>query len=235
MIGAVLAMRTRAGAAPVRVSGLAAALEGLRFLRRVPILLGVMGVDFVATFFAFSSTLMPIFADRILHVGAGGLGLLLAAPAAGGVAAGFRMAWLPASRRPGLGVLVVVGVYGLCIAGFGLSRHFALSLLLLAASGAADAVSMVYRQTIRTLVTPDELRGRIAALHSIFAQGGPQLGDFEAGAVAAIIGAGGSVFLGGMLTVLAALVVARRVPAIWRYRVDDAPAPAASLARAAAD
>ena len=115
-------------------------------------------------------------------------------------------------------MLAAVAVYGGCILGFGLSREPWLSLALLAGSGAADAVSMALRLTIRTLVTPDALRGRIAAVHSTFAMGGPQLGEFEAGLVAALGGAGTSVALGGILTVAAAAVTARLVPGIARYR-----------------
>ncbi len=205
--------------APLATGGFAAALEGLRFLRSSPVLLGVMAIDFVATFFGASMTLMPIFAEEILGVGAGGLGLLYAAPAAGAVAGSIAMSLLPTPRRPGAGVLLAVAAYGACILGFGLSQVVWLSLLLLAGSGPADAVSMAMRHAVRNLLTPDELRGRIAAAHSTFAMGGPQLGEFEAGALAALVGAGPSVALGGLGTLVSAAVVAVAVPGIGRYRL----------------
>ena len=220
VIAAVLAMRARPVVAARTAGGLALALEGLRFVRGTPILLGVMSLDFVATFFGASNTLMPIFAEEILDVGPRGLGLLLAAPAAGALAGSIIMSARRVPSRPGLGVLVAVAIYGAALAGFGLSTSFPLSLAFLAASGAADAVSMALRLTVRTVVTPDALRGRIAAVHSTFAMGGPQLGEFEAGLVAALLGAGPSVALGGLATVAAAIVTARLFPAIARYRLE---------------
>jgi hypothetical protein len=219
VIAAVLAMRARPVVIATTASGLALALEGLRFVRQTPILLGVMSLDFVATFFGASNTLMPIFAEEILDVGPRGLGLLYAAPAAGALAGSIVMSTRRVPRRPGLGVLIAIAVYGAALAAFGLSTSFPLSLALLAVSGAADAVSMALRLTIRTVVTPDVLRGRIAAVHSTFAMGGPQLGEFEAGVVAALFGAGPSVAIGGFATVVAAAVTARAVPAIGRYRL----------------
>jgi MFS family permease len=227
VIVALLAMRTPVTVARSSLGGLAAAVEGLRFLRGSPILLGVMALDFLATFFGASTVLMPIFAEEILGIGAAGLGLLLAAPAAGAVAGSAVMGIARMPRRPGLGVLVAVAVYGACIAGFGLSRDLWLSLALLAGSGAADAASMALRHAVRTLTTPDALRGRIAAAHSTFAMGGPQLGEFEAGVVAAVAGAGTSVFLGGVGTLLAAGLVAWRVPAIAAYRTEADQPPGA--------
>ncbi len=223
VVGAVLAMRARPAAAPSPLRGWEAAREGLRFLRESPVLLGVMSLDFLATFFGASTTLMPIFADRVLGVGPSGLGLLLAAPAAGAVVGSAVMGVARLPARPGLGVLVAVAVYGGCVLGFGLSRVFWLSLLALAGSGAADAVSMALRHTLRNLATPDALRGRIAAAHSTFAAGGPQLGEFEAGVVAALAGAPAAVALGGAGTVLAAAAVAARVPAIAAYRATVLP------------
>ncbi|MGH2533878.1 MAG: MFS transporter [Thermomicrobiales bacterium] len=219
LIGAVFLLQARPPVVGATVGTFAAALEGFRFVRRSPVLLGVMGVDFVATFFGASMVLMPIFADEVLGVGAGGVGLLYAAPAAGAVIGSVVMSLAPLPRRPGAGVLAAIGLYGAAIAGFGLSTIFPLSLALLALSGAADAVSMALRHTIRNLVTPDELRGRVAATHSMFAMGGPQLGEFEAGLAAAVIGAGPSVALGGIGTVLSCWLIAAIVPSIRRYRL----------------
>ncbi len=224
VIVAVLAMRARPEP-PVRVlGGWDAALEGLRFLRQSPILLGIMSVDFVATFFGASTVLMPIFATEILGVGPSGLGVLLAAPAAGAVAGSAIMSVARLPVWPGRGVLIAVATYGVCMLGFGLSQTFLISILFLIGSGAADAVSMALRHTMRNLATPDALRGRVAAAHTTFAAGGPQLGEFEAGAVAALVGAGQSVTLGGAGTIIAAMLVAWRVPAIASYQTTkEAP------------
>jgi MFS family permease len=219
VIAALLAMLTRSAVIATQAGGLTLALEGLRFLRGTPILLGVMALDFVATFFGATTTLMPIFAAEVHHVGPRGLGLLLAAPAAGAVTASLVIGTRRMPERPGLGVILAVAVFGSALVGFGLSTSFPLSLACLALSGGADAVSMAYRLTIRTLVTPDALRGRIAAVHSTFAMGGPQLGEFEAGLLASMVGVGPGVAIGGLLTVAAAGVTARRVPAIAHFRL----------------
>jgi hypothetical protein len=162
---------------------------------------------------------MPIFATEILDVGPSGLGLLLAAPAAGAVLGGLAMSVARIPHRPGAGVLTAIFIYGLTVIAFGLSTNFLLSLAMLAAGGAADAVSMALRGTIRNLVTPDHLRGRVAATHSMFAMGGPQLGEFEAGVAAAVVGAGPSVALGGLGTIVATGFVSWFVPAIRKYRL----------------
>ncbi len=217
VIAAVLLMTIRTEPVQLASRGFAAAKEGLAFLWATPILLAVMGLDFVATFFGASTTLMPIFAEEILGMGAGGLGLLLSAIAAGAVIGGLVMSVLPVPQRPGRVILLAIMAYGACIVGFGLSTSVVLSVLFLAGSGAADAVSMAMRHAIRNLVTPDEYRGRIAAAHSTFAMGGPQLGEFEAGVVAAAFGAPASVVSGGVLTIAACLVAARLVPALPAY------------------
>jgi MFS family permease len=216
--GAALAIRARPPAAAVTGGTLHAALEGLTFLRGSPVLLGVMAADFAATFFGAATVLMPIFASEVLEVGPSGLGFLYAAPAVGAVLGSLAMTLGPIPRRPGRGVLLAIALYGATVVGFGLSRTVWVSLLLLAAGGAADAASMALRHAIRNLVTRDELRGRVAATHSMFAMGGPQLGEFEAGLAARLIGPGPSVALGGLGTIAAAAAVALLAPAIRRYR-----------------
>lgn len=225
VIAAVLALRPSVVQVPMRLSGLAAAVEGVRFLRRSPVLLGVMSVDFVATFFGASTVLMPIFADDVLGAGASATGYLLAAPAAGAVAGSVVMGSVRSPDRPGRGVLISVIAYGACITAFGFSTSLPMAMLFLAGSGAADAVSMALRHTVRNLMTPDALRGRIAAAHSTFAMGGPQLGEVEAGAVAALAGVRASIGAGGILTILATLFIARQFPAIARTRLGDAIPP----------
>jgi MFS family permease len=213
-----IAVQTRpVRAAPIG-SGWAAGIEGLRFLRESPVLLGTMGLDFIANFFGASTTLMPIFAAEILGGGPRTLGLLLAAPAAGAVAGATVMASRRPLARPGVAILAAIVVYGASIAAFALSRNLWLSLGLLAASGVADSVSVSQRHTLRNLVTPDRLRGRVAAAHATFAGGGPQLGEFEAGVVASWTSAPAAVALGGIGTVLAALAVGRFVPGIASFR-----------------
>ena len=221
---AVFAIRTRPPVQTASTSGLAAALEGLRFLRGSPILLGVMVVDLLANFFGASMTLLPVFAEEVLGVGADGLGVLYAAPAAGAVAASLVMSTAPAFDRPGAGVLLSVGIYGGCLLGFGLRGTLWLSLLFLAGSGAAEAVSMALRHAVRNLTTPDPLRGRVAAAHSVFAGGGPQLGEFEAGVIASAIGVGPSVALGGLGAIGSAVAVWLWVPTIARFRLGEAVA-----------
>jgi hypothetical protein len=120
--------------------------------------------------------------------------------------------------RPGVGILAAIVVYGLSLTAFALSRDLLLSLTLLATSGAADSVSVAQRHAIRNLVTPDRLRGRVAAAHGTFAGGGPQLGEFEAGIVASLTSAPTAVAIGGLGTLIAALVVNRRVPGIAQFR-----------------
>jgi MFS family permease len=192
----------------------AALREGLGFVRRTPIIVQTMTLDFVATFFASATALLPIFAAEILHVGARGLGLLAAAPATGSVITGFIMARLGTLRKQGVILLAAIGVYGLATIGFGLSKIFWVSLIMLALVGSADTVSTVLRQTIRQLSTPDYLRGRMTSINMIFFMGGPQLGEMEAGALAALLGAPLSVVTGGvgcLIAVVIAGLMARRL------------------------
>ena len=218
MIVAVMLMRARPPRIPITMSGFAAALEGLRFLRDTPVLLGVMAADFAATLFGVSTALMPIFAEDVLGAGPRGLGWLLAAPAAGAVATALFLSVGRLPDRAGLSILASIVVYGLCLVGFGLSTTLWLSLALLAGSGAADSVSMTLRHAARNVLTPDDLRGRVAAAQRTMGNGGPQLGEFRAGAMASVVGVGPSVALGGMGTVLSAVVIGLVIPAIPRYR-----------------
>jgi MFS family permease len=172
--------------------------EGLRFVWRTPIIVQTMTLDFVATFFASATALLPIFAAEILNVGARGLGLLAAAPGTGSIITGLAMARIGITKKQGRIVLASVAIYGAATVVFGLSRWFWLSLLMLAITGASDTVSTVLRQTIRQLVTPNHLRGRMTSVNMIFFMGGPQLGEMEAGALAALIGATLSVVTGGV-------------------------------------
>jgi hypothetical protein len=221
VIGALLAMHHRA---PPRTSAnisLQAALDGLRFIARTPLILSTMVLDAVATFFAGSLLLLPIYAERILDVGPRGLGLLYAAQPVGAAVAAALMATRPTIHRQGAAVLWSVAIYGAAVAGFGLSSWLPLSLALLAVSGAADTVSMVVRQTLRQLLTPDELRGRMTSVNMIFFIGGPQLGEFEAGVLARAVGPRFSVASGGFACVAAAVVTALALPSLRKLTASD--------------
>jgi MFS family permease len=204
-----------------RVS-VAAAVEGLRFMRGTPILLSTMVLDFIATFFGSATALLPIFARHVLHVGSQGYGLLYAAPAIGAVGAGVVMSFYGGRiHRQGAAILAAVALYGGFTILFGLSRIYLISLLALAGTGATDTVSMVLRQTVRQIVTPDTLRGRMTSVSMVFFMGGPQLGEVEAGLVARAIGAPGSVITGGIAAVLATALVAYRAAGLRRYHSES--------------
>ena len=222
VIAALIAMRVNGramaqqGEAASRVS-VTALKEGLSFVKQTPIIVQTMTLDFAATFFASATALLPIFADKILNVGARGFGILAAAPAIGAVLTGLVMARLGNPRKQGRLVIWSVAVFGLATVGFGLSHTFWLSLLMLGLTGAADTVSTVLRQTIRQLATPDYLRGRMTSINMVFFMGGPQLGEVEAGAVAALIGAPLAVVTGGVGSVLAALIALLRARSLRNY------------------
>jgi MFS family permease len=198
------AERVGNGSAP-RVS-VTALREGLRFVWRTPIIVQTMTLDFIATFFASATVLLPVFAADILHVGARGFGILGASPAIGAVIAGLIMARIGTIRKQGATIISSIAVFGGATIVFGFSRLFWLSMLMLAVVGAADTVSTVLRQTIRQLVTPNYLRGRMTSVNMIFFMGGPQLGELEAGALAALIGAPLAVATGGVGCVIAVVL-----------------------------
>jgi MFS family permease len=200
---------------------LRAGLEGLRFVFRSPLIRSTMLLDFFATFFSSATALLPIFAQDILHVGASGYGWLYAAPAAGALVTSAIMVPLTEHiERRGPTLLYAVAGYGLATAVFGISRSFWTTFLCLAFVGATDTVSMVIRNVIRQLETPDRLRGRMSGVNMVFFIGGPQLGEFEAGAVANAFGAPFSVVSGGIACIAATLWVALSTPALRRYRAS---------------
>jgi MFS family permease len=195
--------------------------EGLQFVWRTPIMVQTMTLDFVATFFASATLLLPIFAREILHVGPHGYGLLAAAPAIGSVITAFFMARIGTFRREGRIVVWAVAVYGVATAAFGVSRVFWFSLLMLALTGAADTVSTVLRQTIRQLVTPNYLRGRMTSINMMFFMGGPQLGELEAGVLAALIKAPLSVVVGGLGSTTAAGIAAVKSKSLMEFEISS--------------
>ena len=207
-----------------------AALEGLRFVFRAPLIRSTMLMDFFATFFSSATALLPLYAQDVLGVGADGYGWLYAAPAVGAIVTSAIMvkAVDRVDRRGRVLTWAVVG-YGLATAGFGLSLTFWLSFACLALTGAADTVSMVFRNLIRQLETPDHLRGRMVGVNMVFFAGGPQLGELEAGLVAQWLGPVVSVVSGGLACVVATMWIAATTPVLRHYRRETAIA--ASLTR----
>ncbi len=198
---------------------LGAAVEGLRFVFTRPLIRSTMLLDFFATFFASATALLPIFAQDILRVGAHGYGLLSAAPSVGALVASVALVPLiDRIDRRGTTMLWSVFGYGLATVVFGVSQTFALTFLCLALTGATDTVSMVIRNIVRQLNTPDALRGRMTSVNMIFFMGGPQLGELEAGLVANLWGAPISVVSGGLGGLIATGWVAARTPALRAYR-----------------
>jgi MFS family permease len=187
-------------------------LGGIRLIRRTPVLLGAISLDLFAVLFGGAVALLPLFARSILHTGPGGLGLLRSAPAIGGLIAAAILANRPIGQRAGRTLLWVVGLFGASIVVFGLSRSFVLSLLALATSGFVDMYSINIRSTIAALATPDELRGRVLAVEMVFISASNELGAFESGLAASLVGAVPAVVAGGALTIVLAVLWARLFP-----------------------
>lgn len=217
---AVWMMRTPPRAPTERQPVLRSLVEGVRYLGATRILLATMSLDFFATFFGSPRALFPYYAERVFHVGPEGLGLLYAAMGAGAFIAAVASGWTARVKRQGLTVLIAVAVWGTSIAMFGIldERWFALGLVLLAIANGADAVSSIFRGTILQLVVPDALRGRLNAINIMFVLGGPQLGQFESGAVAALWSPVASVVSGGVACVASVFAIAAWIPEIVRYR-----------------
>ena len=234
IVGALLALRVHPRPIPPTPDderpSLSKALDGLRFIRRTPILLGAIALDLVAVLFGGATALLPVFAKDILHVDAAGLGLLRAA---GGIGAGATALWLatrPLARHVGRSLFIAVGVFGAATVGFGLSRSFRLSLILLLVAGAADMVSVFVRSTLVPAVTPDDRRGRVFAVEQVFIGASNELGAFESGVAAAALGAPAAVVLGGLVTVATVVLWPRLFPAMVRIdRFSDATAAATGM------
>ena len=209
-----LALRAGRGSAGAGAPGLASVLGGVRLVRRTPVLLGAISLDLFAVLFGGAVALLPVFAKDVLEVGPAGLGILRAAPAVGALLAAIVLTRRPVRERAGRTLLTVVAAYGVTIVAFGLSTTMWLSLLALAAGGAVDMVSVVLRQTILPLVTPDELRGRVNAVEMVFISASNELGAFESGVAAALVGAVPAVVIGGVATIAIAALWWRAFPAL---------------------
>jgi MFS family permease len=218
VVAGVLVLRVRyAQAARVKKAiSLETVLAGVRFVRDRPVVLGAISLDLFAVLFGGAVALLPIYAKDILHVGPWGLGLLRAAPAAGAHVTSIAMTRWPVTRRAGRVLLSAVAVYGVATLVFGVSTSFALSLGALVVSGAADMINVVIRQSIVQLDTPDEMRGRVSAVNSVFIGASNQLGEFESGVTAAWLGPVGSVVLGGIGTLVVAAAWVRLFPLLAR-------------------
>lgn len=218
LLGAIALMKT---ATPPKVSysraPLQTMLEGMKYVFQERIILSTMLLDFFATFFSGANTLLPIFATDVLRVGPEGYGILAAAESAGSVITGLVLSVWGDIRAKGAALLSGIALYGAATIGFGLSETFALSILFLALVGAGDTLSTILRSAIRQLVTPDELRGRMTSVNMIFFMGGPQLGEMESGALAALVGAPLAVAFGGAATLVLVGLTALRVPALRHY------------------
>lgn len=195
--------------------------EGIMFIRHSPLISSTMLLDFFVTFLASCVVLLPVFAKDVLHADARQLGLLYAAPAVGGVLAGFIFSSLGNIKHQGKIIFLAIGVYGLATIGFGLSHSFFLSLLFLACAGAGDMVSTIIRNGIRQLMTPDSMRGRMTAISMVFFIGGPFLGDTEAGFLAGLIGAPLSVVVGGVAAVLFVSGIWAKIPKLRKYHNSE--------------
>jgi MFS family permease len=211
--------------------GLAAVREGLRFALRRRVILSTFVIDLDAMIFGMPTSLFPVLALDVFHAGPTGLGLLGAAPAVGALFGALLSGWVSSVRRVGQAVIVAVAIWGVAITLFGLSTFsFLLALVFLAIAGAADVLSAVFRSTIIQLAAPDELRGRISSIHILVVTSGPRLGDIEAAAAAAVIGAQASVVSGGILCVIGVAVVARLFPELGRHVHEPASTGATEAA-----
>jgi MFS family permease len=221
-LACVLALRAGREPAVVGAAGVGEVLAGVRLIRRTNVLLGAISLDLFAVLLGGAVALLPIFAKDILDVGPTGLGFLRTAPAIGSFTAALVIARRPIQRHAGRTLFLVVASFGVCMVVFGLSREMWLSMLALALGGAFDLVSVVLRSTILPLVTPDALRGRVNAVEMVFISASNELGAFESGVAAALVGAVPAVVIGGVATMVVAVLWWRLFPALARVdRLDE--------------
>jgi MFS family permease len=217
LVASVLALGVRyAHQATTQPATLRHLLAGLVFVWRHKVLMGAVTLDMFAVLLGGATALLPIYARDILHIGPQGLGVLRAAPAVGALFMSMALTRWPLERHVGRRLLMAVAVFGLATVVFGLSHSFWLSALALAITGAADNISVVVRITVMQLETPDDMRGRVAAVNSIFIGASNQLGEFESGVAAALWGPEMSVVSGGLGTVLVACVWLKLFPGLAR-------------------
>ena len=192
---------------------------GIKFVFGNQVLLGALALDMFAVLFGGAVALLPVFASEVLHTGPQGLGFLRAAPAVGAVFMAMILAYYPPVHRSGIKLLWAVGGFGACIIFFAVSRNFWLSLGLLALSGMFDNVSVIIRGTILQMYTPDEMRGRVASVNSLFIGSSNELGSFESGLAAKLMRLVPSVVFGGAMTVLIVLATAGFAPKLRKMEI----------------
>ena len=202
---------------------LSTVLAGVKFIWQRPVVLGAISLDLFAVLLGGATALLPMFARDILDAGPWGLGLLRSAPAVGALVMSLVLTRWPIARGAGRLLFAGVACFGLATLVFALSRNFILSFVALWASGAADMISVVIRQSLVQLETPDAMRGRVSAVNSIFIGASNQLGEFESGATAALLGPVGSVVLGGLGTLLVAALWMKFFPTLLRRESLSAP------------
>jgi MFS family permease len=197
--------------------------SGWAFVWSNPVLLSVMALDMFAVLLGGAVAMLPAFAHDVLQTGAEGLGFLRAAPAIGAVVIAVTLALYPLREIRGRTLLLVVAAFGLSIIGFGLSTNFAVAAFFLACSGAVDSVSMIIRATIMQWLTPDDMRGRVSSVNSMFITSSNEIGTFYSGVSAKIWGLVPSIVLGGVSTLIVVLVTLRAAPQLWsmRLRADE--------------
>jgi MFS family permease len=196
-LGFAFAVHTRTGRMEPKAASLNTVLAGFRYVMENQVILGTISLDLFAVLLGGAVALLPIFAADVLHTGVRGLGMLRAAPSVGAMIMAVVLAFRPLRRRAGVMMLACVGLFGLTIVGFGLSRNLDLSLALLAVMGASDMVSVVVRQTVVQLQTPSNMRGRVSAINALFIGTSNQLGEFESGVTAQWWGAIPATVVGG--------------------------------------
>jgi MFS family permease len=189
-------------------------VAGYRFIWVTPVILGVITLDLVAVLLGGAVSLLPIYAGQIFHTGSLGLGILRSSPAIGSILMGLALARFPLSRKVGRTMFICVIIYGLATIGFGLSGTMEVAVICLVVLGGADVTSVVIRQSLIQIETPDEMRGRVMAVHNILTGTSNNLGDFESGAVARLVGPVAAVVIGGAGAVVAALVWMRLFPSL---------------------
>lgn len=213
----------------------ASLMEGAKFVRRQPVILSTITLDMVAVLFGGAVALLPVYATDVLGVGATGFGWMRAMPSLGAITMGLALALLPPMRKAGRALLVAVAAFGVATIVFGLSTHFPLSLAALFCLGAADNVSVVIRSTTLQLLTPDAMRGRVAAVNAVFIGTSNEIGELESGVVASLIGSVATVALGGVLTLVTVGAAAAIWPQLRRLgRLEDLEPPEAEVVRATA-
>ena len=195
-------------------SSLSTMFAGFDYIMKQPVVLGAISLDLFAVVLGGATSLLPIYAKDILHTGPEGLGLLRSAPAVGSLLLGAIVARNPIRKNVGRKLFTTVAIFGVSILVFAYSTSFAVSIIALAVSGAADLVSVVIRQTLVQLETPDEMRGRVSAVNATFISTSNQLGEFRAGAMAAWLGTVNSAMVGGLGTLLVVALWMRLFPAL---------------------